>query len=92
MKPTSRTEGRVNKNEYESDYRAALVKATTERYYQVRWHCPAIERKLNEIVRHHGGRQCFYFTRVKVRAQQLMTCFAVNLNRISLLRSREMSL
>jgi transposase len=92
MKPTSRTGRRVNKNEYESDYQAARDKTTTQRYQEVRQRHPAIERKLNEIVRHHGGRMCLYFTREKVRAQQLMTCFGVNLKRISLLLTKEICL
>ncbi len=89
MKPKSPKGRRVNKNVYETQYQAAHEKAKTAHYQEVRRRHPAVERKLNEIVRHQGGRQCLFFTRAKVRAQQLMTCFAVNLKRISLLLSRE---
>ncbi len=85
MKPKSPKGRRVNKNVYETQYQAAHEKAKTAHYQEVRRRHPAVERKLNEIVRHQGGRQCLFFTRAKVRAQQLMTCFAVNLKRISLL-------
>lgn len=83
MTATSRTGRRVTKNEFEAEYERARQKAKTPQYEEVRRKHPAIERKLNEIVRHHRGRRARYWGQAKVRAQQIMTCFAINVKRIS---------
>ena len=92
-KTGSRTGRRVSKNEYEYEYERARAKTKTVQYEAVRKEHPAIERKLNELVRHHRGRQARYWGRMKVKIQQLMTAFAVNIKRISvLLKGRAISL
>ncbi len=74
MKPKSQKGRRVNKNVYETQYQAAHEKAKTAHYQEVRRRHPAVERKLNEIVRHQGGRQCLFFYSGKSPCPQLMTC------------------
>jgi transposase len=80
--PAGRTGRRVSKNEYEREYAAARKLAQTERYAAVRRRHPAIERKLNEIVRHHRSRRAIYRGLGRVKIQQLMTSFAINIKRI----------
>lgn len=80
--PAGRTGRRVSKNEYEPEYAAARAIAQTEQYAEVRRRHPAIERKLNEIVRHHRARRAMYRGMAKVKIQQLMTSFAINIKRI----------
>lgn len=87
-KPGSRSGRRVSKNEYEREYERARAKTTTAQYASVRSEHPAIERKLNELVRHHRGRNARYWGRQKVKIQQLMTAFAVNAKRICTLLNR----
>ena len=82
MKATSRTGRRVSKNEYEREYEAAREKAKTAEYQAFRREHPAIERKLNEIVRHHAGRRARYRGCEKVQIQQLLTCIAINVKRM----------
>ncbi len=72
----------VSKNDYEAEYCRARERSQTEEFGQVRKQHPAIERKLNEVLRHHGGRRARYRGRTKVACQQYMTCFAVNLKRL----------
>lgn len=80
---------RVSKNEYEQEYRRAREVARSEEYAEVRRCHPAIERKLNEIVRHHRSRRARYRGRAKVLVQQLMTVIAVNVKRmLKLIRER----
>ena len=89
MKATSRIGRRVSKNEYEQEYEAAREKAKTAEYQEVRREHPAIERKLNEIVRHHDGRRARYRSCEKVKIQQLMTCIAINVKRMLKLFQRD---
>lgn len=87
--PSGRTGRRVAKNEYEEEYAAARRLAQTEEYADVRRRHPAIERKLNEMARHHSGRRAIYRGRGRVKVQQLMNAFAINIKRmIKLLRRR----
>jgi Transposase DDE domain len=72
----------VIKNDYEAEYKAAQKKAKTAEYKKVRREHPAIERKLGELVRHHGLRNSRYRGQSKVFYQSLMTGFVVNLKRI----------
>jgi hypothetical protein len=89
MKPGSRTGRRVTKNDHEVEYERARLKSTTEVYASVRREHPAIERKLGEIARHHYGRRANYWGQSKVKVQQLMTCFAVNVKRMTRLLKAE---
>ena len=82
MKPPSRTGRRVSKIDYDPEYARAREKATTARYQMVWREPPGIERKLNEIVRHHGGRWARFWGLAKVRMQELMICFTVNVKRM----------
>jgi hypothetical protein len=86
--PTGQTGRRVSKNEYEAEYAAARTVAQSEQYAEVRRRHPAIERKLNEFVRHHRSRRASYRGRAKVKIQQLMTSFAINIKRMHKLLSQ----
>ncbi len=72
----------VTKNQYEEEYERARAKAQTQAYASIRQEHPAIERKLNEILNHHGGRRAKYRGKAKVKQQETMTCFAINVKRI----------
>jgi hypothetical protein len=72
----------VTKNDYEAEYQRACERANTEQFAAVRRQHPAVERKLNELLNHHGGRWARYWGRAKVRIQQLMTGLVVNTKRI----------
>jgi transposase len=79
----SETFGRsVTKNDYEAEYQRARARAQTAEFANVRREHPGVERKLNELLNHHGGRRARYWGRVKIRAQELMTGFAVNVKRM----------
>ena len=80
----------VTKNDYEAEYERARAKSQTPEYEAVRRRHPAIERKLNEIVRHQRGRFARYWGLPKVKLQQCMTCFTVNVKRISRLLKAEL--
>ena len=60
FKPGSRRGRQVAKNEYEVEYQRAGQKSQTEVYREVRRQHPAVERKLNELARHQGGRRARY--------------------------------
>jgi hypothetical protein len=80
--PTSRTGRRVTKNTYEREYAHARAVAQTEQYAEVRRRHGAIERKLNEFVRHHKSRRAIYRGRWRVKVQQLMTAVAINIKQM----------
>ena len=81
-KPGSGLFGRsVSKNDYEAEYQRARERAKTDAFVAVRREHPAIERKLNELLNHHGGRRARYWGRSKVHIQHLMTGFVVNTKR-----------
>jgi transposase len=82
FKPTSRTGRRVSKNQYEPEYKHAREVALSDEYAEVRRKHPAIERKLNEFVRHHGTRRARFRGRLKVKIQQLLTATAINMKRM----------
>lgn len=92
MKETSRWGRQVNKNEFEHEYERARQKSMTAEYERVRREHPAIERKINEIVRHHGGRRARFWGLSKVRVQQIMTCFVINVKRMLKLLKGEVEL
>jgi hypothetical protein len=72
----------VTKNDYEAEYRRARDRAETDEFAAVRREHPDVERKLNELLNHHGGRQARYWGVAKVHIQELMTGFVVNVKRI----------
>lgn len=69
-------------NDYAAEYAAARAFATTEAYRQIRREHPAIERKLADVVRRHGGRWARYRGRAQVRIQYLLTGLVVNIKRM----------
>lgn len=73
---------KVSKNDFQAQYRAAKQRATTEEYKQVRKEHPAVERKLNELVRWHDGRRVRYRGRLRVKVQYLLLGIVVNCKRI----------
>lgn len=76
------THRKVSKNDFQSQYKAAKQRATTEEYKQVRKQHPGIERKLNELVRWHNGRHVRYRSRLRVKVQYLLLGIVVNCKRI----------
>ena len=80
--PHGRAGRRVSKNAYEKEYQRARGVAKSEQYAEVRRRHPAIERKLNEFVRHHGSRRARYRGHARVRIQQFMTAMAINVKRM----------
>lgn len=72
----------VTKNDYEAEYRAARAKVGTATYEKVRRQHPAIERKLGELVRHHGARRARYRGQARVLVHGLMTAVVVNVKRM----------
>lgn len=82
-KQLPRAHGRsVLKNDYAAEYAAARAKAQTPEFEAVRREHRKVERKLGELVRHHGGRRARYRGRPKVLLQQLMTAIVVNVKRM----------
>jgi IS5 family transposase len=80
---TKKQSGRqVNKNDYQAQYDTARQRATTDDYQQIRQAHPAIERKLNELVRWHDGRRVRYRGRLRVQVQYLILVVVVNCKRI----------
>jgi Transposase DDE domain len=78
-----RKSGRVvSKNDFQAQYEAAQRRATTEEYRLIRKEHPAIERKLNELVRWHDGRRVRYRGRLRVKVQYLMLAVVVNCKRM----------
>jgi transposase len=72
----------VVKNDYEAEYRAAQQQAKTAAYAEVRRQHPAIERKLNEVVRWHRARRARYRGRGRVQTQGWLTALVVNVKRM----------
>ena len=72
----------VIKNDYEADYQKVHDKAQTPEYRDTRRTHPKIERKLSEVVRHHGARRASFRGLAKVLTQAVMTALAVNVKRM----------
>jgi hypothetical protein len=72
----------VAKSDYEAEYRAARQKAKTAAYTEVRKEHPAVERKLNELVRWQRLRRARYRGRGRVRTQGWLTALVVNVKRV----------
>ncbi len=73
---------KVSKNDFQPQYEVARQRATTTEYKKVRQQHPAIERKLNELVRWHNGRRVRYRGRLRVKVQYLLLGIVVNCKRI----------
>jgi transposase len=72
----------VVKNDYEAEYAKVEAKANTPEYQETRRTHPKIERKLNEVVRHHNARRACYRGLPKVLIQAVLTALVVNAKRI----------
>jgi len=81
-KPESKKGRTVIKNDYEVEYERVKVKATTPKYAEVRREHSKVERKLGELVRHHGNRQARYRGIVKTLVQSLLTALVLDVKRI----------
>lgn len=80
---------RVSKNEYEKEYQKAREVAQSSSYAEVRRKHSAIERKLNEFVRHHDGRRARHRMRWRCIIQHIVIGTVINLKRIiKLLRAK----
>lgn len=82
LKPETHGGRNVYKSDYAAQYRAAQQRATTAEYQQIRKEHPAIERKLNEVVRWHEGRRVRYRGRLRAKVQYLLLAVVVNCKRI----------
>jgi transposase len=82
QKPESKQGRKVVKNEYETEYKRVEAKARTPEYEQTRRTHPKIERKLNEMARHHGARRASYRGLPKILAQAALTAVVVNVKRM----------
>jgi hypothetical protein len=80
---------RVNKGDYVAEYQAVREKAQTPEYQEVRRLHKKVERKLGEVVRHHGARRARCRGQPKVLIQGLMTVVVVNVRRIAQLLCAE---
>lgn len=86
--PERKTGRTVVKNDYQTEYDKVQAKAKTPEYEQTRRVHPKIERKLNELARHHRCRRACYRSQPKVLAQSLLTALVVNVKRIVNLLAR----
>jgi len=80
--PDGRGGRKVSKNDYEAEYQKVHAKAQTPEYQQTRRVHPKIERKLNEMARHHQARRACYRGQEKVLGQALLTALVVNVKRM----------
>jgi transposase len=82
LKSDKRGPRRVGKNDFQAQYEAAKQRATSQEYKEIRKEHPAVERKLNELVRWHDGRRVRYRGRLRVKVQYLLLGLVVNCKRI----------
>jgi transposase len=87
--PQTKEGRKVIKNDYEAEYRRVHEQAKTPEHEATRRLHPKIERKLGEVVRHHGNRRARYRGRAKVLCQSFMTALAVNVKRITKLLAQK---
>jgi transposase len=80
--PESKRGRVVVKNDYEAEYAQVAAKAKTPAYQETRRTHPKIERKLNEIVRHHRARRVAFRGLPKIRIQAALTALVVNVKRM----------
>ena len=86
--PARKTGRTVVKNDYQAEYDKVQAKAKTPEYEQTRRVHPNIERKLNELARHHRCRRARYRGKPKVLIQSLLTALVVNVKRMVKLLTR----
>jgi len=82
LNPATKRGRNVFKNDYQAEYDQVHAKVGTTAYQETRRSHRKIERKLNELVRHHACRRATYRGQPKVRVQALLTGFVVNLKRM----------
>ena len=82
LAPGTKRGRKVSKNDFQAQYKAAQERATSDEYKQIRKEHPAIERKLNELVRWHDGRQVRYRGRLRAKVQYLILAVVINCKRI----------
>lgn len=80
--PASKRGRVVIKNDYEREYAKVEAKAQTPAYQETRRTHPKIERKLNEVVRHHHARRACFRGLPKVLVQAVLTALVVNVKRM----------
>jgi len=80
--PASKRGRVVVKNDYQAEYAQVEAKAQTPEYQQTRQTHPKVERKLNEVVRHHDGRRARFRGQAKVLVQAVLTAMVVNVKRM----------
>jgi hypothetical protein len=80
--PASKRGRVVIKNDYEAEYLQVEAKAQTAQYQETRRTHPKIERKLNEMVRHHNARRANFRGLAKVLTQAVLTALVVNVKRM----------
>jgi transposase len=80
--PTSKRGRVVIKNDYEAEYLKVEANAKTPEYEQTRRTHPKIERKLNEVVRHHNARRANFRGLAKILVQATLTALVVNVKRM----------
>jgi hypothetical protein len=79
MTDSSRKGRKVRVNEFMPEFVKAREKSLTGHYASVRREHPMVERKINEIANHYGGRRSRYWGLDKNKIQGLMICFVMNL-------------
>ena len=72
----------VCKTDYQAEHDRVRQKRTTAEYAAIRREHPKVERKLGEVMNHHGGRRARYRGCGKVLIQELMACTATNVKRL----------
>lgn len=80
--PASKQGRTVIQNDYEAEYERVRAKVGTPAYQETRRAHPQIERKLGELVRHHGLRRARYRGGERVLCQALLTGWVVNIKRM----------
>jgi transposase len=90
-KPESKRGRVVIKNDYDAEYRKVEAKARTPEYQETRRTHPKIERKLGEVVWHHGARRACFHGLWKTLTQAVLTGMAVNIKRIVKLLAQKTS-
>lgn len=86
--PARQTGRTVVKNDYQAEYDKVQEKAKTPEYEETRRVHPKIERKLNELARHHRCRRACYRGKPKVLVQALWTALVINVKRMVKLLAR----
>jgi hypothetical protein len=89
--PDSKRGRAVVKNDYDAEYAKVEAKAKTAEYQHTRRTHPKIERKLNEVVRHHRARRTCYRGLPKVLTQVVLTALVTNVKRMVKLLAQKTS-